>query len=62
MLALIMREHAKRNFREVVKVKKVAVIYWSGIGNTEKVAEEVRNGIAGQGFEAGLPYSWEGEQ
>jgi len=39
-----MRENAKRNFREVVKVKKVAVIYWSGIGNTEKMAEELRKG------------------
>lgn len=33
-------------------MKKIAVIYWSGTGNTEKMAEAVRGGIAEQGMEA----------
>jgi flavodoxin short chain len=35
-------------------MKKVAVIYWSGTGNTEKMAEGVAKGLAGKGCEAEL--------
>jgi len=35
-------------------MKKIAVIYWSGTGNTEKMAEGVLKGIVGQGHNAAL--------
>lgn len=35
-------------------MKKIAVVYWSGTGNTEKMAQEVRNGITDQGMETDL--------
>ncbi|MDR3283088.1 MAG: flavodoxin [Candidatus Methanoplasma sp.] len=31
---------------------KVAVVYWSGTGNTEKMSEYVKDGITGTGAEA----------
>lgn len=33
-------------------MKKIAVVYWSGTGNTEAMAKEVANGIIGNSNEA----------
>jgi flavodoxin short chain len=39
---------------EVCLVKSVAIIYWSGTGNTKKMAEAIREGIEAQGVAAQL--------
>ncbi len=35
-------------------MKKIAVVYWSGTGNTEKMAEELRKGAMDGGVDADL--------
>lgn len=35
-------------------MRKIAVVYWSGTGNTEKMAEAVCSGIVAQGLDADL--------
>ena len=33
--------------------KKIAVVYWSGTGNTQAMAEKVAEGVQAAGSEAG---------
>lgn len=40
--------------RVVIHMKKVAVVYWSGTGNTEKMAESVVKGAKDKGAEVQL--------
>ncbi len=35
-------------------MSKVAIVYWSGTGNTEAMAEAVMNGAKGKGADAGI--------
>lgn len=37
-------------------MKKVKIIYWSGTGNTEKMAEEIAKGVTESGAEAEVLY------
>ncbi|MET3616920.1 flavodoxin short chain [Peptoniphilus olsenii] len=35
-------------------MKKINIIYWSGTGHTERMAEAIKKGIEGEGVEVGL--------
>ena len=40
--------------KEIFTMKKTAVIYWSGTGNTKQMAEAVLEGMKSAGAEAAL--------
>lgn len=42
------------NSKEAESMRKIAVVYWSGTGNAEKMAEEVCDGSVGREFKVDL--------